>query len=37
MHSPTVVMSGATAVTMIALWLIVFLALGAWRTQTMGT
>jgi hypothetical protein len=28
-------MSGATAVIVLLGWLIVFLALGAWRTRTM--
>ena len=31
----TVAMSGATATIVLAAWLALFLALGAWRTQTM--
>ncbi len=31
----TVTMSGATGVIVLAVWLLVFLALGAWRTRTM--
>jgi hypothetical protein len=35
-HSPTALtMSGGTAAIMIVLWLLIFLALGAWRTRTM--
>jgi hypothetical protein len=28
-------MSGGTALVVILVWLVVFLALGAWRTRTM--
>jgi ABC-type transport system involved in multi-copper enzyme maturation permease subunit len=34
-HGSTVVMSGGAALTMLVLWLCVFLVLGAWRTRTM--
>jgi predicted nucleic acid-binding Zn ribbon protein len=35
-HGPTLLtMSGATAVIVVVLWLVAFLALGAWRTRTM--
>ena len=38
-HGPrggaTVTMSTGTAVVVVLLWLVVFLALGAWRTRTM--
>ena len=38
-HGPrggaTVTMSTGVAVAVVLLWLVVFLALGAWRTRTM--
>lgn len=34
-HGATVAMSAGMAVVVLAVWLIVFLALGAWRTRTM--
>jgi len=34
-HGATVTMSQATALLVLAVWLAVFLALGAWRTHTM--
>jgi ABC-type transport system involved in multi-copper enzyme maturation permease subunit len=33
----TVVMSGGTALVVLLAWVLVFLALGAWRTRTMDT
>jgi ABC-type transport system involved in multi-copper enzyme maturation permease subunit len=35
MHGANVVMGATTAVLVIVAWLVVFLALGAWRTRTM--
>jgi hypothetical protein len=34
-HGASVTMGGGTALLVIAVWLAVFLALGAWRTRTM--
>lgn len=34
-HGASVTMSGSKAVVVLAVWLVVFLALGAWRTRTM--
>jgi ABC-type transport system involved in multi-copper enzyme maturation permease subunit len=34
-HASHVIMSGGTALVVILVWLVVFLALGAWRTRTM--
>jgi ABC-type transport system involved in multi-copper enzyme maturation permease subunit len=34
-HAAAVTMSSATAVVVLLAWLVVFLALGAWRTRTM--
>jgi ABC-type transport system involved in multi-copper enzyme maturation permease subunit len=34
-HAPAVAMSQGTAVGVLAVWLAIFLALGAWRTRTM--
>jgi hypothetical protein len=34
-HGATVTMSGGTAFLALAGWIVVFLALGAWRTRTM--
>lgn len=34
-HGPVITMSSATAIVVMAVWLAVFLALGAWRTRTM--
>jgi hypothetical protein len=34
-HGATVTMSGGTAFVVLVAWLVVFLALGAWRTRTM--
>jgi ABC-type transport system involved in multi-copper enzyme maturation permease subunit len=34
-HGASVVMGGGTAALVIVVWLVVFLALGAWRTRTM--
>jgi ABC-type transport system involved in multi-copper enzyme maturation permease subunit len=36
-HGAAVTMSGGTALIVLAAWLAVFLALGAWRTRTMDT
>jgi hypothetical protein len=36
-HGATVTMSGGLALIVLAIWLGVFLALGAWRTRTMDT
>jgi len=37
MHGAEIAMAGGTATVVIALWLVVFLALGAWRARTMDT
>jgi len=36
-HGATVTMSGGLAFIVLILWLVVFFALGAWRTRTMDT
>jgi hypothetical protein len=36
-HGATVTMSGGLALLVLAVWVSVFLALGAWRTRTMDT
>ena len=34
-HAANINMAGGTALLVVVLWLVVFLALGAWRTRTM--
>jgi ABC-type transport system involved in multi-copper enzyme maturation permease subunit len=36
-HGATVTLSGGTALIVLVVWVVLFLALGAWRTSTMDT
>jgi hypothetical protein len=34
-HNANIAMGGATAAIVVLVWMVLFLALGAWRTRTM--